>query len=227
MKSRRQSQLAAAAETLAGLARMPAAALRLERKIKGVPHDGAVLAVIESNLVSLLPIGSPERAEIRAQFGSDELTSTESAALRRGGVGLAELRVGSTLALAARRKADSRFRALFGRGLTVGRAAATLGVTSGRVRQRLLARELYGIKLGDRDWRLPAFQFQRGGLVPGIDKVIGRLPEDIGPMAVHGFFTTPNPDLTTRDEAEDPLTPLEWLRGGNPSEAVAVLAEDL
>ena len=53
------------------------------------------------------------------------------------------------------------------------------------------------------------------------------MPPDISPLAALQWFTTPNPDLCTRDDDERPLTPLQWLLGGNPPEAAAELAAAL
>ncbi len=111
-------------------------------------------------------------------------------------------------------------------GLTTRQAAKRLGVNDSRVRQRLGGRGLYGIKSGD-GWRLPAFQFSRDGLVPGIELVLPRLPENLNPVAVQRWFHTPNPDLEAAQEEAQPLTPLQWLSIGNDPEVVAELAEGL
>ena len=63
--------------------------------------------------------------------------------------------------------------------------------------------------------------------MPGVGVVVKRLPVDIGALAVARWFSSPNPDLTTRDDDERALTPLEWLLGGNPPEAAAELAAAL
>ena len=100
------------------------------------------------------------------------------------------------------------------------------GVNTSRIRQRLAERSLYGLKDGNT-WLLPAFQFGPKGLVPGVGVVVRRMPPDIGPLAAARWFTSPNPDLCTRDDDERPLTPLQWLLGGNPPEAAAELAAAL
>ena len=110
--------------------------------------------------------------------------------------------------------------------LTTREAAERLGVNDSRVRQRLGARALHGIKAGD-EWRLPVFQFAAAGLVPGIDRVFPRLPESSNPVAVFRWFHAPNPDLEGTGEEGRALTPLQWLQMGNDPAIVAELATGL
>jgi hypothetical protein len=99
-------------------------------------------------------------------------------------------------------------------------------VNDSRVRQRLAERALYGIKAGD-EWRLPAFQFARAGLVPGIDRVFPRLPKGLNPVAIYRWFHMLNPDLEGRAGQGVALTPLQWLQTGNDPDVVAELAAGL
>lgn len=162
---------------------------------------------------------------LRSSLLGDEgptLTAPEEAALARGGVEPAseeDLRVVDA-------QIASAYQQLRRGSLNVEEAARRLGVNTSRIRQRLAERSLYGLKDGST-WLLPAFQFGSDGLVPGVDVVVKKLPLDIGALAVARWFSSPNPDLSTRDDDERPLTPLEWLRGGNPPEAVAELAAAL
>jgi hypothetical protein len=153
---------------------------------------------------------------------SSTLTAPEEAALAKGGV--------TPVAQVALRVVDAQLASAYQQlrtdGLNVEEAARRLGVNTSRIRQRLAGRSLYGIKDGNA-WLLPAFQFRAGGLVPGVEVVVRRLPPDIGALAVARWFSNPNPDLSTRDDDERPLTPLEWLLGGNPPEAAAELAAAL
>jgi excisionase family DNA binding protein len=109
--------------------------------------------------------------------------------------------------------------------LTTQQAAERLGVNNSRIRQRLAARALYGIKVGD-EWRLPAFQFRDDGLVPGIDQVLPNLPENLNPVAVHRWFHLRQPDLSGAGE-QAMLSPIEWLESGNDPTVVAELAAGL
>lgn len=118
----------------------------------------------------------------------------------------------------------SEYKALMDEGLDVSSAASRLGVTEGRIRQRLTAKppELYGIRRG-KAWVLPAFQFTSEGLVPHIDQVIVRLPRGLNPVAVARFFTLPSAELEVGDA---PVSPSTWLARGEDWKVVAELAED-
>jgi excisionase family DNA binding protein len=162
---------------------------------------------------------------LRSSLLGDEghtLTAPEEAVLSKGGVepvSEEDLRVVDA-------QIASAYQQLRAGSLSVEEAARRLGVNTSRIRQRLAERSLYGLKDGSA-WLLPAFQFGSGGLVPGVGVVVKRLPVDIGALAVARWFSSPNPDLTTRDDDERALTPLEWLLGGNPPEAAAELAAAL
>jgi hypothetical protein len=147
------------------------------------------------------PIHDPER----------EFTAEERAALTRGGFSLAPY---------IRHAGDpvSRFVAayagLLATSLTPTEVAALLGVDASRIRQRLGAKTLYGIKTED-GWRVPRFQFYGEMLVPGIERVFPRVDPEVHPVAVYHWFTTPSSNLELQDQ---PLSPREWLlSGGNPA----------
>ncbi len=147
----------------------------------------------------------------------------EAGLLERGGFVLDRLEFGLEDPIA---RAAFEYAVLVATGLTTQAAAKRLRVNDSRVRQRLGERALYGIKTGD-EWRLPAFQFERDGLVPGIDRVFPRLPQNLNPVAVHRWFHTPNPDLEEREGPAAVLTPLQWLQTGNDPSVVADLAAGL
>lgn len=108
--------------------------------------------------------------------------------------------------------------------LTPKEAAKLLGVSPTRVRQRLGERSLYGFTVGST-WHLPRFQFDpSGGEVPGLAQIVPRLPADAHPLAVVGFFTHVDPDLSFDGEA---MSPREWLAGGGDVGKVAELATTL
>lgn len=150
-----------------------------------------------------------------------ELTPPEVQALQRGGFELEQRELGDTDPLA---RTAAEYAALLSTSLTVLEAAEALGVDTSRVRQRLAARTLYGIKVRS-GWRLPFFQFEpSGGTFPGIEEVLPRLDPALHPVAVHRWLVTPTPDLEVEGESVSPLT---WLRvGGNPRDA-GVLAAGL
>lgn len=157
---------------------------------------------------------------IRPVEPSGELTPEEAAHYRAGGFELGRLSDDEPdpLALSA---AD--FTALLHSSLSVAQAAGRLGVSASRIRQLLSSRSLYGVKLRG-EWRLPRFQFTRSGLVPGIERVLRRLPGDLHPVEVWNWFRVPDPDL---ELAGVPATPLAWLSSGGNPDTPAALAEDL
>jgi hypothetical protein len=94
------------------------------------------------------------------------------------------------------------------------------------IRRRLLARQLYGIRR-PAGWLIPAFQLVGEGVIPGLDRVVPRLPPGMHPLAVVRWFTTPQPDLTRMDDPDEAaLSPADWLRTGGDPAAVAELAEN-
>jgi hypothetical protein len=119
------------------------------------------------------------------------------------------------------------YAALRATALTTKEAAARLEVNDSRIRQRLAERALYGLKVDD-EWRLPIFQFEeKGGLVPGIDRVLPRLDESLSAIAVFHWLTTPNPDLVSAETQGGPVSPIAWLRLGLDPQEVAELAAQL
>ena len=189
------------------------AALRRDRSFEG---GGVALVRVEGDLLQLRFLHPLFEGQ------ASMLTASEEHALARGGV---EPVSEEDLAVVQARAA-SAFQELRDASLSVDEAAARLRVNTSRVRQRLGERSLYGLKDGNT-WLLPAFQFRPKGLVPGVGVVVRSMPPDISPVAAAQWFTSPNPDLCTRDEDERPLTPLQWLLGGHPPEAAAALAAAL
>ena len=169
------------------------------------------VALVESGFQR--PYPEPRRALKREQA---EL-------LERGGFEFDRLEFGLEDPIA---RAAFEYAVLRATALTTNEAAKRLGVNDSRVRQRLGERALYGIKAGD-EWRLPAFQFARAGLVPGIDRVFPRLPKSLNLVAVYRWFHTSNPDLEEREGQASALTPLQWLKTGNDPDVVAELAAGL
>jgi hypothetical protein len=151
-----------------------------------------------------------------------ELTSAEVAVLESGGAEFTPLladQVDPQLATAV------EFAALVATGLTVEESAAVLGVHQTRVRQRLTARTLYGLRDGNV-WRLPRFQFAGGRVLPGAERVFPALPASAHPVEVARWFTAPDPDLVVGAD-ETPISPRDWLAGGRDPADVARLAREL
>jgi excisionase family DNA binding protein len=110
-------------------------------------------------------------------------------------------------------------------GLTTATAAARLGVTDARIRQRIEERSLFAMRSGHR-WRLPDFQFVGNLEVPGWSIVCRRLPNEVSPVALDRWLRLPHPDLVA-DGADDGLAPLQWLHQGRLPDRVAELASSL
>ena len=150
---------------------------------------------------------------------AEELTAAEAAALARGGFDLRPWPAERPSPLATTAAA---YAALLAASLTVAEAATLLGVDPSRIRQRLAAGSLYGVKLAD-GWRLPRFQFDARRLVPGIAQVLPHLDRELHPLTVVRWFELPNPDLLLDDV---PVSPRDWLRsGGDPAPVIAQAAD--
>jgi hypothetical protein len=137
--------------------------------------------------------------------------------------------VGLDLAPRKRKEVDHRARAVAAQAvlrdsaLTVHDAAETVGVDPSRIRHRLGAGQLVGWK--DRGgWRLPAWQFTKAGVLPGLEVVLESVPDDQPPLVVAAFMATPQPDLLL-DGA--PTTPRAWLLATGDPEPVAKLVSTL
>ena len=148
-----------------------------------------------------------------------EFTQGEVEALSRGGLDLSRAS-GEGLARTA-----ARYAALRAAALTEREAAALLGVSESRVRQRIGERTLYAVRAG-RERRLPRFQFAEDGLVPKVGEVLREMPEDAHPLAVEGWFASPDPDLVLEGE-DAPLSPRDWLLSGGSAKALRPLVREL
>lgn len=195
---------------------------------KGIPREGGILAFVDAESLTVQVVSREERAVLKAQFrqAAPGLSVGEYEALRRGGASAAALKMGPALWALARRSSGIKYQTLLKGSLSVEQAARRLGLTSGRLRQLLVAGRLYGVKLGT-DWRIPAFQFHGKELVPGIGTVVAKIRRELGLLAIYNWFTTPNPDLRAQADEEEGFTPLDWLRSGRSPEQAASLAAEL
>jgi hypothetical protein len=111
----------------------------------------------------------------------------------------------------------------------VSQAAANLNVDPSRIRQRLAARTLFGVRV-EGSWRLPRFQFTDDGahLVPGFGTIAPDLA-DLHPLDVAVWFTTPHADLvvSVSDDEEVAVSPRDWLLAGGHPEQLLPLADEL
>lgn len=163
--------------------------------------------------------------EITPVFGEagGEFSREELAALERGGADFSPLEPG---VLDPLEETIAAYAAMLASSYTTSEVARMLGVSEGRVRQRISAGTLYGVKLG-RGHRLPAFQFAGGKEVPGIGKVLRVIDRGLHPVEIESWFTLPDADLYLDEVEERPVSPKEWLLAGKGSKTLVPLADDL
>ena len=194
----------------------------------GEPTGTSTLAYLHARGLDVEPGNLPPMLEEalaemrRTLFPPDpaaDLPAAETAALRRGGL---EMTPAHAWALA---RTASEYAALLETSLAAGDAARKLGLDPSRIRQLLAARRIYGLQVKGA-WRIPLFQFDGDRLLPGLEDVVPLLAEDLHPVAVYRWFTTPNPDLSPHP-FDSALSPREWLLAGYPAILVAELAAHL
>ena len=139
------------------------------------------------------------------------LTEEERRQLNAGGVALRAPRRDMAV------EGAGRYAEILSTSLSVPEVAKILGVNTSRVRQRLIARTLYGIKTGG-EWRVPSFHFHGGREVPGLRAVLPRLSPDMHPVSLEQWLNLPSADLEN-------LSPLRWLLGGRPASVLAEWAD--
>lgn len=96
--------------------------------------------------------------------------------------------------LAARLDRDLQMRKLVRESLSVGEAAERLGVSTGRIRQRIGDGTLWAFRSG-RHHLLPAAQFTPDGTVPHLETITPLLPKDLHPLTVQALLLLPRPEL--------------------------------
>lgn len=122
-------------------------------------------------------------------------------------------------------RARAEHATLLADALSAREAARLLDVNESRVRQRLGARTLYGVKDGG-GWRLPRFQFVGRRTVPSLEVILPEVPAELHPVALRRWLTSPCPDLTL-GEGDAPVSPLDWLASGGDPAPVVELARAL
>lgn len=143
-------------------------------------------------------------------------TDAERVALDSAGVDLA-----GPAAPAAEIRTIMATAAHFRRGLSVAEAAQRLGVSQGRVRQRLQERTLHGVRPAPgAPWRLPPWQFTEDGALPGLGIVLAAAGAEVNPLALERLMTAPSPELDDHGRA---VSPVDWLAAGGDPRVVAGL----
>lgn len=119
----------------------------------------------------------------------------------------------------------AKYVGLLASALSVQQTAQRLGVDSSRIRQRLAAHTLYGVRV-DGAWRLPLFQFTDDGtsVVPGFGELAPALA-GLHPVDVATWFTTPHVDLVVGEDTR--ISPRDWLLAGGDARVVISLVEEL
>lgn len=156
---------------------------------------------------------------VDAAYPSRALTAAEEAVLREAGSLRASM---PSFDERASTKTELWREQMLSTAMSVKQTAALLGVTEGRVRQRLQARTLLGVERGGV-WLVPRFQFLDDGELKGLDEVLPAFPVDVHPAAVFAFLMRPSADLEIDG---DELSPQQWLLSGGPTETVAELVRD-
>lgn len=152
-----------------------------------------------------------------------EFTPEEADVLRRGGLDLSTDDSGGRGD--ALGQTAAKYALMLASALSTMEAAERIGVSEGRVRQRLKEGSLYGIGT-PRGHRLPAFQFTQSGEVPNVGAVLRSLDRDLHPVAAQNWLTLPDPDLYLAADEELPVSPREWLlAGGSPDAVVPPMGE--
>jgi hypothetical protein len=178
------------------------------------PLQGALLARLVKALADVTENVEDRVAAEAVSESSDPLTLVRL--LERPDM-LERLRESDPLAPARLRGISARQRLLemAGGALSVEEAAAALGLTRQAVDKRRRAGKLLAISLGKRGFRFPAFQFVRGGVLPGLEKVLGGLREH-DPWMQLSFFVNRHSDL-------DDQSPVAVLHAADEEHVEAVI----
>lgn len=206
------------------IAHLPQAAPRSHSPAQDRAARDRVIALVTQLDGDRLDIAEEMLAEIVAHRRVDTrgLTGTELEALTRAGVDEAAL-LGTSAPVATlqgrlwERQAEDD-------SCTVSEAAAILGVTAARVRQRCAAGTLLAQRRSD-GWHLPSFQFPDGREPRGWSTVAQAIPSGTPLLLAERVLTSPAPRLLVDGEQ---LAPFEWLaQGGDPGAAAAAVDDAL
>ena len=197
---------------------------RRPRAVKGGTLEATLReAGIDASLPNFLVMVRDAVSSVRRVPAPDpvgQLPESEAQTLKRGGFDMGHPREGEATPLS---QTVAAYIAMMNDALTVAEAARRLRLDQSRIRQLLSAGSLYGIKLRG-EWRLPAFQFTKRGVVPGIQEVLRVVPEDLHPVEVWEWFRNPDPDL---EIGEQIVSPLNWLSSGGEPQRASAVARDL
>jgi len=151
---------------------------------------------------------------------SEQFENGASALLAGGGLDISAPRTHEPDPIA---ETLSMYVALLAASTDVSGASERLGVDASRIRQRLRARTLFGIRQED-GWRIPLAQLDEDGEVHGLGQVLSALREGLHPVSVWRWLTLPNTELEIADR---PVSPIVWLRSGGDVKRARSVAADL
>ncbi len=169
--------------------------------------------LIEDAIDRVVPTSQPNAA-------GGELSLAEIDALERGSL---RPRPPAETVWRALATSAAEYAALVATSYSAAAAAELLRVDPSRIRHRLAAHTLYGLKTAD-GWRLPRFQFGANGPLPGLERVLPRLDKELHPLSVTRWMLSPEPDLEIDGR---PSSPRDWLLSGGDPAVVAEIASIL
>ena len=122
-----------------------------------------------------------------------------------------------------------KFGALCATSLTAAQTARLLHHRHRWVHAAVRTHRLYSLGFAQDDMRwLPLFQLDdTGSLIPHVADVFPQLDENIHPVGVFNWFTSPNPDLTQSSRGFEPISPRDWLLHQYSPKPVTQLAAGL
>ncbi|GAB2553352.1 hypothetical protein [Leucobacter ruminantium] len=206
------------------IAQLPQNTGRGRRALGGGPARDRLRALVTQLEDDRLDVAEDLLSEIIAHqhIGTRGFTASELTALERFGVDEAELTAPTALPATVRGRLWEREFAAH--SITVAEAAARLGVTPARVRQRCAEGTLIAQRRSD-GWHLPLFQFPDGREPRGWAAVARAIPRGTPLLLTERVLTTPAPRLVSGGEE---LAPFEWLaQGGDPALAAAAVDDAL
>lgn len=157
---------------------------------------------------------------VRHALGQSALTELEVRELREVGLNPEADAAGLD---DATRSATAKMAAILADSLSVDDAANRMQLHPSRLRQMLLDRSLFGIKV-DGGWRVPAFQFSGRRQTRSLGLVLRATPSNLHPIELFNWLVRPNRALVI-DGAS--VAPLAWLESGGDPDRVAAIAAEL
>ena len=159
-----------------------------------------------------------EQAQKVAQDAS--LSPTEQEALGRLGVDVSQTMSDADFHMSDPVLAGMTREALVtAEAIPLAEAARRMGVSDGRLRQRIAAGSLLAIhRPHGRGWLIPTFQMMETGEIPHLGRALLSVGRPVSAQAMDRFFRTPRQDLRG-------VSPRDWLIAGqDPSIIESILS---